>query len=501
MGRHSRGSGEAPAPLPDPPSRHPYAPRSAEDSGDWDRRTYRVVDVGLPSGAPEPPRYGGQASRGVASRAGDPRAVPDPPGPSGLRAPDGFGPERGEPRFGATRSDLAESLPSAPTSGSRFGARREVAGEPFRAPTTGPAGPSFGGGEPRFGATRADLADPRSGGSPVDTGEARLRAPVAEPASPRFGGSRFGPDESRLAPPAPGPPPVRSEPRFGATRADLLDARLTRGDGPADPRVDLAEPRPGRRDDPDPRFGATRADLSEPRPRPRDDAGSRFGATRVDLGQPRSGSREDPDPGSGWTRVDLGEARSGSREDPDSGSGWTRVDLGGPRLGRRDDGEPRFGTTRVDLAESVGSTALAPRPAADPDEVTDTGARRARSAFRLAGEDDEDEDEHDEDADDHDEPEHEPALLLQWGIFLAQTLTGAVAGLGIWLGFYRLWSTWPFYAVPAVGVAAIAMLVLARALRRRHGRDLDLLTAVVTACVITVLTVLPAAFTLQGLTQ
>jgi hypothetical protein len=155
----------------------------------------------------------------------------------------------------------------------------------------------------------------------------------------------------------------------------------------------------------------------------------------------------------------------------------------------------------VDLAESVGSTALAPRPAADPDEVTDTGARRARSAFRLAGEDDEDEDEHDEDADDHDEPEHEPALLLQWGIFLAQTLTGAVAGLGIWLGFYRLWSTWPFYAVPAVGVAAIAMLVLARALRRRHGRDLDLLTAVVTACVITVLTVLPAAFTLQGLTQ
>ena len=55
--------------------------------------------------------------------------------------------------------------------------------------------------------------------------------------------------------------------------------------------------------------------------------------------------------------------------------------------------------------------------------------------------------------------------------------------------------------MPAVGVAAVAMLVLARALRRRHGRDLDLLTAVVTAGIITVLTVLPAAFTLQGLTQ
>ena len=55
--------------------------------------------------------------------------------------------------------------------------------------------------------------------------------------------------------------------------------------------------------------------------------------------------------------------------------------------------------------------------------------------------------------------------------------------------------------MPAVGVAAVAMLVLARALRRRHGRDLDLLTAVVTAGIITVLTVLPAAFTLQGLAQ
>ena len=93
------------------------------------------------------------------------------------------------------------------------------------------------------------------------------------------------------------------------------------------------------------------------------------------------------------------------------------------------------------------------------------------------------------------------SLILQWGIFVAQTLTGAIAGLGVWLGFYRLWSTWPFYAAPAVGVAAIAMLVLARALRRRHGRDLDLLTAVVTAGVSTVLTVLPAAFTLHGLTQ
>jgi hypothetical protein len=151
----------------------------------------------------------------------------------------------------------------------------------------------------------------------------------------------------------------------------------------------------------------------------------------------------------------------------------------------------------------VGSTALAPLPAPDPDEVTDTGARRARSAFRLATEtatEESDEDYEDDREDDY-ESEHEPSLLLQWGIFVAQTLTGAIAGLGVWLGFYRLWSTWPFYAAPAVGVAAIAMLVLARALRRRHGRDLDLLTAVVTVAIATVLTVLPAAFTLQALTQ
>jgi hypothetical protein len=50
-----------------------------------------------------------------------------------------------------------------------------------------------------------------------------------------------------------------------------------------------------------------------------------------------------------------------------------------------------------------------------------------------------------------------------------------------------------------VGAALIGMLVVARTLRRRYGQELDLLTAVVTIGVGTVLTVLPAAFTLQGL--
>jgi hypothetical protein len=127
----------------------------------------------------------------------------------------------------------------------------------------------------------------------------------------------------------------------------------------------------------------------------------------------------------------------------------------------------------------------------EPDEVTDTSARRARSTIRVADDlpPDPDEDAYGE----------EPSLILQWGIFLAQTLTGAAVGLGVWLGFYRLWSTWPFYAAPAVGAALIGMLFVARTLRRRYGHELDLLTAVVTVGVGTVLTVLPAAFTLQGL--
>ena len=414
MGRHSRGSSEAPAPLPDPPTRHPYAARSTEDTGDWDRRGYRVVDVGLPPGTPgapapaEPFRYGGEPRRGH----GATRAEPDPHQAAPQTRPDDLR-ARSAPdpaAFGGSR--LGSSDPGE----SRFGGA--------------PVEPRFGGGRPdvggpQFGSTRADLAGTRFGESQPDGG------------APRFGGSR--PDtDPRFRGPATGP----AESRFGG----------------------------------EPRFGATRADLAE----------SRFGGPRFGLGESRLAAPVDP--GLAPVRADPAESRFGA----------TRVDLAAPRPGRESDpGEPRFGATRADLAASVGSAALAPRPAPDPDEVTDTGARRARSAFRLATEDDEEE--HDEE--EHDEPEREPALILQWGIFVAQTLTGAIAGLGIWLGFYRLWSTWPFYAVPAVGVAAIGMLVLARALRRRHGRDLDLLTAVVTAGVSTVLTVLPAAFTLHGLTQ
>jgi hypothetical protein len=170
-------------------------------------------------------------------------------------------------------------------------------------------------------------------------------------------------------------------------------------------------------------------------------------------------------------------------------------DAGGasaPVTGRRRAGGARPDLVRPDTPDTAGATALQPRVVPDPDEVTDTGARRARSTFRVA-------DDLPPDPDHDDEDFAEPSLILQWGIFLAQTLTGAAVGLGVWLGFYRLWSTWPFYAAPAVGAALIGMLVVARTVRRRYGHELDLLTAVVTIGVGTVLTVLPAAFTLQGL--
>lgn len=355
MGRHSRGAADGPPPPPpEPPARHPYAARSPEDTGTWDRSTYRVVDVGLPPDAPVTFPLGGSRPTQTAgpNRAPARNQPPEPP------------------------RDL---------NGSRAALRSVPEAETGLRP---PAEPS------RYGATRVDLA-----------GMTELR----------YGATR-----------EPGAP------RYGATRVDLADPRLT-----PDPTRALAESRTG----------------TEP-------------------ARGRTESRTGTEPG-------LAESRYGAQD---------RYRAPEPRS------TERHGATRADLAESVGATALAPRPEprTDPDEVTDTGARRARSTFHLAPETQDGTDE----AHDYDD---EPSLLLQWGIFVAQTLTGAVAGLGVWLAFYRLWSTYPFYAAPSVGAATIVMLVLARILRRRHGHDLDLMTAIVTIGVATVLTVLPAAFTLQSL--
>jgi hypothetical protein len=100
---------------------------------------------------------------------------------------------------------------------------------------------------------------------------------------------------------------------------------------------------------------------------------------------------------------------------------------------------------------------------------------------------------------DEDEDEDDGSAALQWFVFILQTVVGAVAGLGIWLGFHYLWDRYPFYAAPAVGATIAVMLVVARFLRRRYGHELDLVTALITVGVGVVLTVLPAAFALQHL--
>jgi hypothetical protein len=230
----------------------------------------------------------------------------------------------------------------------------------------------------------------------------------------------------------------------------------------------------------------------------------------VGTGSPR---RNRTDSGAGLSPLGAADTGSYRRGRADAGTGLPplpgtggRVDTGSGLSPLTDTdagrGPRRAGARRPDVvrADTAGATALMPNLQAvpDPDQVTDTGARRARSALRVAAADPApDEAAADRAADD--EEYAEPGVLLQWAIFVAQTLAGGAVGLGVWLGFYRLWSTWPFYAAPAVGAALVVMLVAARALRRRYGRELDLLTALVTVGIGTVLTVLPAAFTLQNL--
>ena len=134
MGRHSQGSAEGtPPPLPDPPGRHPYAPRSVEDTGVWDHSTYRVVDVGLPSGAvPAAPAGGSTAAfpLGGSAPGRDRTDARDALAPRG-------GPLRSVPEFGAPPS--------------RYGAPQTGSREELRPPAAEP---------PPYGATRADLAEP-----------------------------------------------------------------------------------------------------------------------------------------------------------------------------------------------------------------------------------------------------------------------------------------------------------------------------------------------------
>ena len=85
--------------------------------------------------------------------------------------------------------------------------------------------------------------------------------------------------------------------------------------------------------------------------------------------------------------ADSGARGGGSRRrgSADSGAGLGRLGGSAPAEQAPARGRRRAGATRADLVrpDTAGATALQPR-LPDPDEVTDTGARRARSTFRLA---------------------------------------------------------------------------------------------------------------------
>lgn len=546
MGRHSRGGGGSPPPEPEPPAPPARRPHPVEDTGAWDRSTYRVVDVGLPPG-PRP------ASSFPLGGTGRPlRSVPEEPA-------------RGRRRAGATRVDGGQADPGpdlgpGPGPGSGRGWVTSPGDRATRADLTGPpsragAGASPGPALPEPGRRPADSGTGLRPPGPADTGSG-LRRPIgADPraSSPGLHPLGWADRGSGVRRPDPADTgsglrrPVGADPRAsgagrhplgwadtgsGLRRPDAADTgsgrRLSDSGtglhplGPADTGSGLRRPGgPGRRPlgPADTGSGLHPLTASAPGLHPLGaDTGSGLsplGPTRPD--EERRGHRRGGSEGEGARRRGRSEdERSGRRRGDDKRGrrrggderGWSGEDERGQRgddeRGRRwggsedergrwrgGDTPPRYGATRVDLgAGTHGSAALAAGPdpldaPREPDEVTDTGARRTRSTFHVAEDPDPDPD--------------EPSLLLLWGVFVAQTLTGAAVGLGVWLGFYRLWSLYPLYAAPAVGVATIAMLGGAQVLRRRHGADLDLLTAVVTIAVSTVLTVLPAAFTLQNL--
>jgi hypothetical protein len=210
---------------------------------------------------------------------------------------------------------------------------------------------------------------------------------------------------------------------------------------------------------------------------------------------------------------------SGSHQFPPGYDGYDGYDDPPERSRRRGRGrtDPPTGRSAVPVAEPTGrqpAVRAVPDPAGPgprgrpaelpPGDGDPPGHRRvgrddragARQLRAVGGEPPGDRDGTDTGV--HDGFEDEPALILQWGFFVLQTILGAAGGLAAWLGFHVLWDRWPFYAAAAVGAAVTLMLVLARALRRRYGHDLDLLTALIVVGIGVVLTVLPAAFVLQN---
>ena len=365
MGRHSRGAGAAPAPLPDPPTRHPYAPRSVEDTGDSDRRTYRVVDVGLPPGAARrgcrrrPGPAGRLRRRGAAGTA--------PPGRTSaalrFRAP---APRPGRVAMRRDSAPRADSRVGGPAAGpGRAALRRRPGPDPARGRVS--ARRRRTRPEPRFGATRADLASP--GRQPRGRRRAELRRRAGGSAGARVrrvygesGGVRGSAGRRR------------TRPSPGSAGVGRPGERHLAGPGGGPGRL------PVRRESGRPGPSGTCRPRRPIRPRPGSAPGGRTSPSRA----VRATESRLAAPGrAGVGAGSAGPRRVAVRRDPG------RPGRAAPGTAAGAGAESRYGATRPDLAESVGSTALAPRPAPDPDEVTDTGARRARSAFRLATETDE----------------------------------------------------------------------------------------------------------------
>ena len=280
---------------------------------------------------------------------------------SGFRAPDGFGADRREPRFGATRSDLVDSRPIAPTGESR----RRAAAVARPSPATGR----------RVPVRRAPWRTAASRGSPPpqrvrpgsrSAAASRVSAPPGRIWSSRAPVGRLW----TLASPASGPRSLSRASLASASPAPAAPGSAVPGFGPDDSRLPPARPGPGAR----PARAPVRRDPGRPARPPAHPPG-RSGQPRIDLAEPR------PGPAGRRGRAEVRRDQAGSR-----------------RVG---------GVDRAGAAPARRTRTRSPTPAP---------AAPAR-AFRLATEDatrhEAGETEHDEHEDEHDDDE--PALLLQWG--------------------------------------------------------------------------------------
>jgi hypothetical protein len=143
-------------------------------------------------------------------------------------------------------------------------------------------------------------------------------------------------------------------------------------------------------------------------------------------------------------------------------------------------------------------------PAADPDELYDTGERydtneRYDSAEydALIDEDDrrprdEDLDELDDLDDDDLDEDRKRSPVVEWLVMLGQLAAGVIGGAGVWLGFNWLWGFLPAAALVVALIVTTGLVLIVRKIRKAE----DLQTTVLAVLVGLVVTVSPAALLL-----